>query len=250
METTNKQVSAKKSAAAAAAVASAKPVSIAERVLSSFVGKESDYKEFIKTTLKNTLMSGLNLRIIKDVLHFFPGGNEAIAKKVARGLEVSSMIKTLSYELNEIDSDLKAFSSAVIEAWSKEYGKVSSLRMVPSEDHLDTSVLVTVKDSFSIEKSMLAALKNKIGEEKYSILFNEEKTLTLKNGEFRSLVISFLRKTFGKDAVEKIFDENVTTKVNAGEYNKLMDSSEFDEETKKLIQNVIIRATPSVKYPK
>lgn len=218
------------------------PEPLYSKVISSFVGLEEKFSKFLETTEGNNVSA----KVIKSILHVFIK-NGKVFSLIVRGVELENTIKKLSYELNNIECELKNMGIVFINEWnSTNKENLISIRFVTMDnDNIDKSVLITTKNSYSINAEGLLKLKNKLGKY-YSKMFSEKVVLSLKP-ENQKIVLEFLSKRFKKD-VSEFVNQEMKLSVNHEEFSRIMNSGEISEDLKRMVKDVVVRHNPAIRY--
>jgi len=222
----------------------------APRVLNSFVGLEPLYQDFLASLSNNKL----NARVLDGILHVFAGGK--LRDKLVKALDLSSQILKLTRELSQVEKELRQYGIDFITNWKKAnpVADVCSTRMVPNHTDNDYSVLVSVRQAFSVDDAAILALKSEIEAVKndsgnlYSQMFEEKTTFTVKNGPLKDMLFDIIRQHLGEKAVDTLFDKETKVKVFGDKYEKLLEV--LPQELRTKVSLVVNKAAPAIKYPK
>jgi len=226
------------------------------RVITSFVGLEDEYQDFMNSVAS----SRLEVRVINDVLNVFARGK--LREKVKIALELNSEIVKKKRELTKLEDELRQYGSDFRDNWRKinPGSSICSSRLIPTADEEHYSILVTVKDTFSFAKEAkeaVAAMKEQLsaivlegGKTLYDTMFTETVTHNVKDELGYELLSGLIEKYLGKEAVTELVETNVDVSLNADKFAKLMESDVIPAELKTKLSLVIAKQKPAITYPK
>ena len=249
MATTNEHVSVETTSTTSKRTRKATPATgAAKKVISSFAGFEEEYKKFVSSVEKN---DSTEIQLIKGILHVFV--TDKLHKEVIDGVEAAAKIAGLKYEQAEHDSVFAEYGRKVVGFWNEKYNapsmQVSSVRIVPEEDE-DKSVLVTVKDSYSIKDDMIVMLKEEMGAA-YDEIFEEEEILKVKQ-ERAGVLLKLVETCF--DGVGKVkeffFDSKISVSMrDSKKFQEYLKSDKVSENLKGKLRMACEQQKPTIKYP-
>lgn len=211
-------------------------------LISTFIGFDEEYKKL--------LSEAEDLEILKDDNVLLLSKEQTISEIVEHGVRISDTISKLKRELDVLSQNLKIYGASKIREWNKTNGDdVSSIRLPSTEG--DRTVLITVKNAYTIDAKKLSSVKKEIGS-KFDDVFSTDITWTVKNDKIKD-VISIIKNALGKAGaafVKEAFVETITYKVKSKKAIEDLLNSDIPDNVKQVIKSSIKAQEPAITYPK
>lgn len=213
------------------------------KLISSFVGLEEEYKTLIENSENppSTFFKDDKVVVIND---------PSISEVVTHAITISDMINKLKKELDVLSQNLKTYGTAKLYDWNQSNNdSAASVRI--EDKSRNRTVMVTVKNSYSIDSKRLTELKKQIPS--FEKAFSQETTWSIKNDKVKD-VIAIIKNSLGKAGaafIKEAFVENITYKVKSRkDLEELISSNEISDETRASLKEIIKQQEPSITYPK
>lgn len=215
------------------------------KIISTFVGYEKEYKDL----LSNTESSKTSFFRDDSVVIVSP--EPEIAEVITHSIKLSDIMKKVKKELDIISDNLKDYGADKIREWNKNNDETVASVRLQSEDG-DRTVMITVKNTYSIDANKLSSIKKEIGPN-FDKVFKTSSVWTIKNDSVKN-VISIIKNALGKAGnafIKDSFIETVTYSVNSRkDFESLLNDQTISDDIKAILKDCVKPQAPAITYPK